>query len=287
MKSGALKFFIIGILLIINLYFVFTLNSLKNAKTYFDTEEIKEAVEVLNKKGVKIDAKKVITKKEVPDVLKTDFVQSSIENVAKKVMQEDFGSFAIPDGQRFANEKESLSFYYDYSFEYVLPHYEFDVNRIKGKLNFSYAYGEETEEKYNSAFDNLFDNFNSGDYKIHLKIRRIFQEENMTYIEAVECIDSYEINGAHVYAALDGEKVVFASGKLYFFQSTSGYKSDAMDSINILFELDKKEEEITKMELVYLPVPDHNNSFYFVPTYKFTYSNSDVELFDATSGTKR
>lgn len=280
MNSGKLKWFLILLFLAVNLFFALSIKELWESKNHFSEAEIAEAVKVLNDKGVSIDAHTVIKTKKVPETLKLTYDAASIEKLADKIMWEKHGSFKIPNGQNFANDKESFSYYYDFSFEYKYFDSGITDENVISVLNKADAPNEKEAKLLDSFFKEL-------DEDITVKILKYAEKDGMAYIEALEYIEGCEIDEAVFHAVIRDGKAVYASGKLYYTEPVSRYTSQTSDSINILFELEETDRRITKMELIYFPVSDDHSAFYLTPSYRFTYSDSETELYDATSGVKR
>lgn len=287
MNSRKLKLVIIFIFLFVNLFFLFQLKSLMDAKNFFNETEISEAVEVLGTKGVKINAQTVMREKIVPETVKLDFTLPSVEAIAKELMREEYGSFKIPDGQRFANDKESFSAFYDFSFEYQLFDYGFTSDAVSDLLNGTESYNEKQIKKIKKQFQKLFKEISSDSHQLTVQVNKYAEKDGLTFVHATEYIDGYEIDGGDFFAVVDDGAIVFLSGTLYFSNQTSSYTADSLDSINILFEIEETDSVIEKMELIYFPVSDKNNSYYLTPAYRFTYDSGKAELYDATSGVRR
>lgn len=287
MNSKKLKLVIILIFLFVNLFFLFELKSLRDAKSFFNETEIAEAVEVLASKGIKISPETVLREKVVPETVKLDFTLTSVEDMAKSIMREEYGSFKIPEGQRFTNDKESFSSFYDFSFEYQLFDYGFTTDSVGRALTDYASYDEKQVKKAKKHLEKLLSEASPDSHEITVRVNKYAEKDGFSFIEATEYIDGYEIDGAVFLAVIDDGNIVFLSGKLYFSNQTSSYTSDFHDSINILFEIDETDFEIKQMELIYFPVSDKNNAYYLTPAYKFTYENGKADVYDATSGIRR
>ncbi len=287
MKSSSLKILIALLFLLASAFFAFKTLGLYSSKNIFTDEEISEAVKVINEKGVKIKEQLVIKEKSVPNVIKLEFNSISSESIAKRLMREEYGSFTIPDGFSYTNDTESLSFSKNYDLEYIYLPSDVTKDKVTNALaliNDSDEAGEKAVKKLTEAF---FKNINSDPYKVSLKLKKSVTNGSLTYLEAVQCVDSYEIEGAGVIVALSSDKPVYISGKLFFAESYNDYETDAFDSINILFEIEKSDLEIRSMELIYAVVFDKKSSVYLTPSYRLSYSDGSVKIYDATSAAKR
>lgn len=284
MNSGKLKLVFILIFLLVNIFFAFRITSLSNAKNLFSEEEIEKAVEVLNERGVKIEASVVIPYKNVPLTLKFSYDTETIELFTKSFMKSDYSAFTIPEGQRFASSNESFTFLYDYSFEYSNFSESFDEGYVREILKNATP---TDDEKLALLLKNLFSNINKQEYKFDLNIESYVKKDGYVYVSASQSINSITINNADIIGVLKGDRFVFATGTVYLAQSITDYSVKSYDSINILFELDAVNSTVNKMEYIYQPISDKNNSVYLVPWYKFTLDNSETVFFDAASGTKK
>ncbi|MBQ7897374.1 MAG: hypothetical protein IJ323_03010 [Clostridia bacterium] len=287
MKSSSLKILLALLFLLVSAFFVFKISGLYASKNIFTDEEITEAVKVINEKGVKIKAEAVIKEKNVPNVIKLEFNSLSSESIAKRLMRGEYGSFTIPSGFSYTNDTESLSFSNNYDLEYIyLPSKvtEADITDALKSVNGTEEKGKKSVKKLSETF---FKNINSDPYEVSLKLKKSVTKGSLTYLEAVQCVDSYEIEGAGVIVALSSDKPVYISGKLFFAESYNDYETDAFDSINILFEIEKSDVEIQSMELIYAVVFDKKSSVYLTPSYRFSYSDEGVQIYDATSASKR
>ena len=128
---------------------------------------------------------------------------------------------------------------------------------------------------------------NSEPYTVTLKAVKSIYVDGVTYLRAVQCVDSYEIEDAVIIAAVEKDKPLYISGRLFFAESYYDYKTDALDSINILFEIEPENSTIEKMDLIYASVFDDNDAVYLTPSYRFIYSDGTKKIYDATSGAKR
>ena len=287
MKSFQLKLILILLFLSVNIFFVFKLWELYNSKNVFTKDEISQAVSVLCEKGVNISVDKVITKKNVPDVIKLNFNSSSSEGIAKRVMREKYSTFTVPDGFSYTGSSESLSFKQDYSITYTYTPSNITKEDVLKKLNTSTAVEKSGKKETERLTKTLFSDINSEPYKVSLIPLRSTVVDGITYIEAIEAVDLYKIEKAKIIAAVKDGKLLYLSGTLFFAEGYEDYSSNAFDSINILFEIDEKESEITSMEIIYSFVFDEKDSVYLAPSYAFTYSDNTREIYDATSALKR
>lgn len=287
MKSLHLKLLLIAVFLLVSIFFLVEIFDLYKSKNYFTNEEISEAVQVIKQKGILIEEDTVIKKKIVPNVIKLDFNSSVSEGIAKRIMQKEYGNFTIPGGFSYTNDSEALSFSDDYSIEYVFLSEnitkEIVAQELKNILTVD-ENGEKTSKKLTKIF---FKNINSDPYTVSLSPRKSTTVDGVTYLEAVQCVNDCEIEGAGIIAALKGDKPIFISGKIFFAESYKDYETDYLDSINILFELEESNNEIQSMELIYSSVFDGKKSVYLTPSYKFVYSDGNVKIYDATSASKR
>lgn len=284
MNSGKLKLVFILIFLLVNVFFVFRITSLSNEKNLFTQEEITKAVEVLGERGIKIDAATVIPTKNVPLTIKFSYDTNIIELFAKRFMKSGYSTFTIPEGQRFANDNESFTFLYNYYFEYSDFAENLDISLANEVLNNGTSgRNEELEEQING----LFAEISNQKYVFEFNLESFAEKDGYVYITAAQSINSVPINNAGITGVIKDNRFVFATGTLYLAESVTDYSVKSHDSINILFELDPLQSKIIKMEYVYQPISDKNNSVYLVPWYKFTFDNSDTLYFDAASGTKK
>lgn len=287
MKSFQLKLILILLFLSVNAFFIFKLSELYNSKNVFNKEEITQAVSVLLKKGVKISADKVITAKNVPDVIKLNFNSSSSEGIAKRVMREKYSAFTVPDGFSYTGNSETLSFNHDYSISYTYTPSKITKEDVLKKLEYCNNVDKSGKKEAERLTKALFSDINSDPYKVSLIPLRSTVVDGITYIEAIQAVDLYKIEKAKIIASVKDGKLLYLSGTLFFAEGYEDYSSNAFDSINILFEIDEKESEITSMELIYSFVFDENDSVYLTPSYAFTYSDNTREIYDATSAIKR
>lgn len=287
MKSFYLKLILILVFLSVNIFFLFRIAELYKLKNTFSDEEISSFVEVMCEKGIKIDQDTIIREKNVPKVIKLNFNSSASEAVASRIMRDEYGSFTIPDGYRYTNDTESLSFSYDYTIEYVYLPRELSKEFVESQLSTAQGVDEKGKKAEKALTRAFFKDMNSDPYNVSIKAKRSFYVNGITYIRAIQCVDSYEIEGAEIIAALDKETPVFISGRLFFAEDYYDYKTDAFDSINILFEIEPENSVIDDMDLTYSFVFDDKSAVYLTPSYRFIYSNGEKKIYDATSGAKR
>lgn len=283
MNPSGLKNLLIILFLSVNLFFLYKLTDLIEQKNRFRDEHVNEAVEILQTKGILIDGEDVIREKNVPKTLKLDWKLSTIEQTAKNLMKDSYGSFGIPDGHSFTGEGEALSFFYDYSLEYKRFDHSLTVDEVKKKLD--NATGKNGAKKFEKLLGKLFSESISSD--IGITVDSCLETDDIVYLEAHQTINGIKADGASFCAAIKNSEVIFISGKLYLCNGFKEYVTDSLDSINILFELEPSEKTIEKMEMLYYPVTENNEQVYLVPSYKFTYSNGDTVLYDAASGISR
>ncbi len=284
MNSGKLKLVFILIFLLVNIFFVFRITSLSNEKNLFTQEEIVKAVSVLGERGVKIDASTVIPTKNVPLTLKFSYDTNIIELFAKSFMKSGYSTFTIPEGQRFANDNESFTFLYDYTFEYDDFAETIDISFANEALkNVTKGKSEELEGLLNG----LFSEISSQEYVFNFNVESFTEKDGYVCVRASQSVNSIPINDTGIVGVIKDDRFVFATGTLYLAESVTDYSVKSHDSINILFELDPMGSKIAKMEYIYQPISDKSNSVYLVPWYKFTLDNSETLYFDAASGTKK
>lgn len=287
MKSFHLKLILILVFLSVNVFFFFKTAELYTAKNTFSDVEISNSVKVMKEKGIKIEQNTVLRQKVVPNVIKLDFSVSSSESVASRVMQKDYGSFTIPNGYRYTNDSENLSFSYDYMIDYVYLPKNLSKEFVDSKLIKANGIEEKGEKATKTITHAFFDGMNSQPYEVTLKPVKSIHENGITYIRAIQCVDSYEIEGAEIIAAVEKDTPLFISGRLFFSENYYDYETDAFDSINILFEIEPENSVIEDMDLIYTSVFDDKDAVYLTPSYRFIYSNGMRKIYDATSGAKR
>lgn len=287
MNSSKLKLILIFLFLAVDFFFLSELINLKSSKEAFAENEIVEAVEVLETKGVLIEPTNVVNKKTVPDMLKLNFETEAVEKLVKNIMREDYSSYKIPDGQNFANDVESFSIFFDYTFEYQLFSYELDRAQITNTLKYANTADKKLQKNYEKLLEKLFGKLNLDNKSLSANVKKLVTVDGLDYVEAVQCIDENEVLDATFYAVFSDKELVYIAGTFYYSDSVSAYSTDALNGINILFSLGKSDAEITDMQLVYLPVYESTSSFYLTPSYRFEYSDGSVEVYDATSGVKR
>lgn len=285
MKSTSIKLILILLFLFVSVFFAFKISELYRAKSFFTPTEISETVKVLSRKSVFIDEDTVVKEKTVPKVIKLAFDAADSSEVAKRVMKSDYGTFTVPSGYSYTNDTETLSFFDDYTIEYSYVPSNITLEKVKNALDGGSAIeGEKAGKTLSRLF---FADMDSGPYEVTLRTVRSVELDGRIYLEAVECVDGLEIDGARVFSVLDGSKLLFVSGTLFFAEKYTDYKTDAFDGINILFEIEGRKEKIEKMELVYIPVFDEKVSVYLTPSYSFVYSDGVKKIYDATSASKR
>ncbi len=287
MKSFHLKLILILVFLSVNVFFFFKTTELYTAKNTFTEAEISNSVRVIKAKGIKIDKDTIPREKVVPKVIKLDFTASSSETVASRVMRKEYGSFTIPDGYRYTNDSENLSFSHDYMIEYVYLPKNLTMEFVNAKLFEAKGVEEKGEKAVKALTHAFFNGMNSEPYKVTLKATQSVFSDGITYIRAIQCVDSYEIEDAEIIAAVEKDKPLYISGRLFFAKSYYDYSTDALDSINILFEIEEENSTIEYMSIIYASVFDDKNSVYLTPSYRFIYSNGTKKIYDATSGAKR
>lgn len=287
MKSFQLKLILILLFLAVNIFFVIKISELNKSKNTFDQAEISEAVRVLYNKNVKISNDTVIKEKNVPNIIKLDFDSDSFEKIAKKIMKGEYGSFTIPDGFSYTNDSESLSLSYDYEIEYSYTPENISYNDVKKVLEKVSSVDEEGEKGAKTLSKLFFSEIKTDPYVVTIKPIKSITKGNVTYIEAIQCVDSHEVPEATIIAVINEKNVSYVSGRLFFSESFVSYESDTFDSINILFEIEPSHDEITDMALIFTSVFDENNSVYLTPSYRFTYSDNSVKIYDATSASRR
>ena len=170
--------------------------------------------------------------------------------------------------------------------EYVYLPKNLSRELVENKLIKAKGVEESGEKLVKNLTRAFFDKMNSDPYKVTLKATESISEDGITYLRAIQCIDSYEIEGAEIIAAIEKEKPLYISGRLFFSESYYDYETDALDSINILFEIDADTKIIEDMDLIYASVFD-DNAVYLTPSYRFIYSGGEKKIYDATSGAKR
>ena len=287
MKSFHLKLILILVFLSVNVFFFFKTAELYTAKNTFTEEEISNFVKVIKEKGIKIEEHTIPRQKIVPKVIKLDFSVSSSEAVASRVMRKDYGSFTIPSGYRYTNNSENLSFSYDYMIDYSYLPKNLSKEFVEDKLLQVNGIEEKGEKAANTLTHAFFDDMNSEPYKVTLKAVKSTHVDGITYLRAIQCVDSYEIEGAEIIAAVEKDKPLLISGRLFFAESYYDYETDAFDSINILFEIEPENSVIEDMDLIYTSVFDDKDAVYLTPSYRFIYSNGTRKIYDSTSGAKR
>ncbi len=287
MNSIKLKLIFTLIFLTINLFFAYKLINLNEAKNTFSQSEIYQAAAVLKNKGINIDAEDIINIKNVPYVLNISFDTETVKEIADEIMHGEYTEFNIPDGLNFTGNNESLSIYYDYTFEYKSINSDIDQATIQSLLLSASVPSQKDSKRIQKTFSSLLSAVSKNNLNTNVKIDKILIEDGITYISGTELIGNYEIANSVFYIAAEGEKILFASGGFYFTDQVNKYSTDAYDSINILFGIEKQSSKIEKMELIYFPVAENSSSYYLVPSYKFTLSDGTQFTVDATSAAQR
>ena len=287
MNSSKLKLLLIALFLCVNLFFLMRLTDLIESKKYFSNAELNDAVSVLKTKGISIDSDVIIKEKSVPTTLRLNFSSSTVEKMAKKIMHSEYGSFNIPNGNNFANDVESFTVYNDYNFLYERFDRKQNKESVLETLNDAKSISKDLQEELEEYLKEFLSLASSSNAVVTVKIDKHISKNGFDYIKATECINGYEINDAVFYIVLSNNKAVFAFGKFYFSDTVAEFKSDAHDSIDILFEIDKTDFKIINMDMIYFPVYESATSYYLTPSYKFTYFDGTFSIYDATSGVKR
>ena len=286
MNSSKLKWLLIIIFLTVNIYFLHQYKTYSNAVENYTDKEISTTVDILKDKGVLLNENVIPTKKTSEPVLKFEFDETWREKVAGQLMHGSFNSYVLPDGIGYNGETEKLLFYGSHLFEYTV---ESPVSLdSKDYFTLSDTSGIDEGEKYSRKLtERLFPQALTDTHKISLRLLSFFSDEKEVYIKAQQVINGIPIDQSEVEAVYCESAFVHIRGNIFFSTDINSLEADSLDVINVLFNIDESNSEITKIEELYYPVTTDTGSVYLTPSYKLTYNDGSVHLWDGTSCVQR
>lgn len=283
MNSSKLKLLLIVMFLAINIFFVYQYKTYSDSDKLYSDSEMELAVKILAERGVVTDIGTLPEEKTVPSVLKLAISDTVYEKTAKSIMTSSFARYVIPNGVGYTNERETLSFYDEGTFEYALDGRSDFEERILEKLRENPP--EKSAAKYAEKLsDKLFAGQSNGDFSLEAT-GSFTDSDGILYIGFVQKINSVQIDKAEITVALKDGSLIRAEGTLFFAGTVTQLKANSLDALNFLFTL--SDCEIKKIELIYYPVKAENGDVYMAPSYKITFADGEESVYDATSCTQR
>lgn len=276
MNSSKLKWLLIIIFLAANIFFLHQYVTYSTDINNYTDKEIELASEILSV------PKNIIPKKKTTEnVLKLEFDENFHDTIAQNIIKSNFASYVLPEGISYAGDTESLLFTNEHTFVYTASS---DTNTseiiesviLKGK---PHSDSEKLVKKLSRRIG-IPDS-------VKLSVISSFEKNGYVYISVKESISSFVIDTAVINALFYKDDIIYISGTVFVPDNVSEFSSDALDVINLLFNIDVEGSEIEKIEELYYPVTTDNGAVYLTPSFRITSKNSEIHLWDSTSCVQR
>ncbi len=286
MNTSRIKNIFIIMLLCVNLFFLFNYLSLKEESENFRSEEIKEAVALLNSKGIKIKADVIPSTKKIQNIYRISSKPSLFDDFARNFFGHSAEAFTTPEGLSYSSGTGNLIVRNNRSFLYLAN--SFSMNDYIGAINS--IQNETLDDEYKKKHINLiYDIFSFGGIEPKNDFERLghFSKDGVDYYLFIQKTDGITVYSSEITVAIKDDSAIGASGNFICLPPDGDYTCDYHDAINILFNIDIPEKEITEMTLVYYPINHEGESFLLLPSYKLTFEDNSHAVYDAAGVIQR
>lgn len=293
MDSRKLKTFMLSLLTVIAVIIgAFTVKE-TISRNYLSDEMISDAVELLEKSGIKVDAsaidRKIYENESVryAELDKYSYYIWVAEHLGKS---EKTDLRILPNGCEITLQNGNVAcfdgnFSIRYNTDVEIPDAfseiskkDFDVSAADGYLKSAQGnYYGSGEAVTSYEIGDVYYNFESGIYKIEC-----IQTLNGRSLGDFS-FDMYFLNG----------ELVGAEGNWCFVCPTESYYSQTLDVVNILFKereyfaslTEKAEKTVKAISRIYVIYENKDGSgFYFAPAFRIEYTDAEVRIYNALDG---
>ncbi len=281
MNSSKLKWLLIIIFLAANIFFLHQYVTYSTDINNYTDREIVLASEILAESGSPISRSIIPKNKTTENVLKLEFSEQFHDVFAERVLFSDFASYVLPEGIAYSNDNETLLFTGEHSFIYSASK-NVDPQKTIERLVLGASDTSSNTKLVKKLSDKLGISKN-----VSLSLISSYEKDGYAYIIAKESINGFTIDSATVTALFFNDSIIHIDGTVFIPNKVSEFSSDALDVINLLFSIETQNSEIVDIEELYYPVTTDNGAVYLTPSFKITYANGSVHLWDSTSCIQR
>jgi len=280
-NSSKLKWFLIIIFLAANIFFIAQYKTYSTDVSNYTPREIELASEILSKGDSPVKADIIPKKKTTENVLRLEFDEHFHDDIAHSILSSDFASYVLPEGIAYTKGGETLLFTDEHTFVYT-AFSDKDIQKTVESVIMSGKTSANSSKLLNSLTKKI--NLPSS---VTLSLVSAREKSGYTYITANERVNGFTIDRAVVNALFHNGDIVYIDGTVFLPDKVSSFSSDALDIINLLFNIDTQGSEIMNIEELYYPVTTDGATVYLTPSFKITYKNGEVHLWDSTSAVQR
>ncbi len=275
------KTFLMILLFAVNVFLFFLVANYYGEIFSTDDETVGSAVSLLKKGGITVDPKLLDIKTEAADILSCDYDRETYMCAVASLLfgKEADGIYLLPNGMRAETyEGQSALIGYDLSIE-------FEAAELSGKakaLSDSATPLPAGEAKKALAMLENLIKLPSGT----LGDEKCFTAEGCTFITVLQKESGLPLHGMSCVFGIKNEKIVYASGKHFFYMPQDKKSTQILSRINILFS--EKERgttgDVSDITFCYtLYEEPENGKMLFVPSYSITYTGGKESVINAIS----
>ena len=281
MNSSKLKWLLIIIFLAANVFFLHQYATYSTDINNYTDREIELASQILSEGDSPVSPDVIPKNKTTQKVLKLEFSDQFHDTVAKRMLSSDFASYVLPEGIAYTNDNETLLFTDEHTFVYTASQ-NTDARKIIERLIL------DSSDTPNSSglLKKLSKKLGTPD-NVSLSLISSYEKDGYVYIRVKESINGFSIDSATLGALFLNGNVIHIEGTVFLPNSVSKFTSDALDIINLLFSIESQGSQITNIEELYYPVMTDNGAVYLTPSFRITYADQSVHLWDSTSCIQR
>ncbi|MBR3966772.1 MAG: hypothetical protein IKJ91_06845 [Clostridia bacterium] len=233
-----IKFFLIILLLVVNIFLAVMLIGRTSIKVY-DKEATENISELLSESGIFVDKKFLNIKDKDSKVYACNIESDYSAKIASKLMGEYEEAFATPYGAEFFAKDSFLKIDEDFQFSY-------------SKIGFS------LQEPKNDMTDDEVKLLKEKLAKLlgtDFKLISAKKQDSAEYALVMQTFDEKSIENHTLECYFDGDTPVYVDGKWCFLSIDESFSAHTLDSVNILFieksalDLSKEKNEVVPQKL--------------------------------------
>ncbi|MBQ8249619.1 MAG: hypothetical protein IJY93_07045 [Clostridia bacterium] len=325
MNWSSVKNLMIAILVAANLFLVYNVVRQGRTLRYVDEEEIRGAIELLERDGLSVhfdDVPKEKFKAYVYESLYSDEYYTEAAEALTGSKRELL--YALPEGGISIRTENgsTVEFDTDFGFRYVSvdnldasTYTEITADNFEAfSKNKSELTASELKSHSKKAAE-ILDEAVGGDGELSTKVKLSCYDEStdMTYLLATQTLDGYEVYSHYALCVFEGDELVFAKGRWYFAPIDEKYSTELYDQVNILFSdletlrsgvatLLEDDGEDTKISIDAAPESEpievnsmsacyviywnsEKTSLFFIPAWQIEHNNGHDIVYNAANGT--
>ena len=302
MNTKNTKTAVIILLIIANIFFIYSIMDLKIKSENIPSDMIDDAISILGKKGFIIEKSKIPVKKPVELIYEGVYSQSAFDNIVKYFSEISDEELAVIDYMPVPVGISCTE--WDYRFTFDTQNFFkigiMETTYIDAEMDFK-VLEEETDKKIEmisengindvskseikqaeNTIKNFIKKYRGQDVKLGFDIIG-FTEDKQKNCECVlikQTVDGLMVDSHTVYIEIQDGKVKYFSGEWYFGEFIGKYTMPLLDSVNILFKCMETDENIiqesgklSRMDLEYTVMQQGDEKFYLIPSWSIIFDS--------------